>query len=174
MASAFHAAWVHSSGVIFAVGENGAAARFDGKKWTALKTGTTATLKTVWGSSPTDVFAAGGSMEGHGFGHKEKLGGGLGQLSRRSVRRGGRGHHPPPLQPLNPQWICAGGRGDPPLLKGLRSPPPGSCGSIRATARPASARCRRSRTPCRFGQSPASGGSGCPGHRRTVRIARLP
>lgn len=44
---------------LIAVGDSGTAARFDGRRWYPLETGTTRNLRAVWGTGPTDVYAVG-------------------------------------------------------------------------------------------------------------------
>ena len=51
--------WVDTSGVAMAPGPPGTVLRYDGATWTALATGSSSQLRTVWGSAPNDVWAAG-------------------------------------------------------------------------------------------------------------------
>ena len=45
---------------IFTVGTNGTILHYDGSTWAEMETGTTESLRDVWGASKTDVFAVGG------------------------------------------------------------------------------------------------------------------
>lgn len=51
--------WAASADEVFVVGENGAVLRGAGDQWEGLDTGTDARLRAVWGTGPSDVFAAG-------------------------------------------------------------------------------------------------------------------
>ncbi|MGC4119166.1 MAG: hypothetical protein QM765_32285 [Myxococcales bacterium] len=55
----FFGIWASGTGEIWAVGEGGVTARFDGKHWLAIPSGTSETLRGIWGSSPTNLWAAG-------------------------------------------------------------------------------------------------------------------
>jgi hypothetical protein len=54
--------WVASETEAFAVGEQGTILHYDGTSWTPMQSGTSQMLTDVWGSSPTDVYAVGGSF----------------------------------------------------------------------------------------------------------------
>jgi hypothetical protein len=51
--------WGDSDTDVFAVGEQGASYRYDGKTWQGLQTGISSTLRAVGGGSPHDVYAVG-------------------------------------------------------------------------------------------------------------------
>jgi hypothetical protein len=55
----FFGVWGNSSSDIFAVGENGTIAHYDGRSWTSVSSPTSHWLYGVWGSSSNDVFAVG-------------------------------------------------------------------------------------------------------------------
>ncbi len=52
------AVWGHGEH-LFAAGRGGTVLHFDGSRWRELETGTSVTLKAIFGLSPTDVWAAG-------------------------------------------------------------------------------------------------------------------
>ena len=54
------AVWGLSSTNVVTVGAKGAILRFDGASWNTEKSGTTARLSSVWGGSPTNIYAASG------------------------------------------------------------------------------------------------------------------
>lgn len=54
--------WASSPSEVFAAGGEGAIVRYDGTKWSTLKSGTTANLAQIWGSSATDVYVVGNSQ----------------------------------------------------------------------------------------------------------------
>lgn len=53
------AAWAVSERDVWAVGVAGTILHFDGNRWSCVPSGTTQDLRTVWGSGPDDVWAAG-------------------------------------------------------------------------------------------------------------------
>lgn len=54
--------WAHSGTLAFRVGRAGSILRYDGHGWRMMPTPTHATLYSIWGSSPTDVYASGGAL----------------------------------------------------------------------------------------------------------------
>jgi hypothetical protein len=55
-----HGVWAVDADNVFAVGDNGTILqRINGTDWTPMPSGTTVNLRSVWGSSPTDVWAGG-------------------------------------------------------------------------------------------------------------------
>ena len=50
--------WGSSATNVFAVGLTGTILHYDGANWSAMASGTSGNLRTVWGSSATDVYAA--------------------------------------------------------------------------------------------------------------------
>lgn len=54
-----HGVWGTSATDVYAVGEGGMIARFDGRTWRPQVSGTFETLRAVWGTSATDVYAVG-------------------------------------------------------------------------------------------------------------------
>lgn len=55
----FNAIWGAGPNDIWAVGEQGLAAHFNGSGWVNSRTGASATLRAVWASGPNDVWAVG-------------------------------------------------------------------------------------------------------------------
>ena len=51
--------WGTSGKDVFAVGDSGTILHFDGRTWSAVKSGTTRWLYSVWGAGPANVFAVG-------------------------------------------------------------------------------------------------------------------
>lgn len=59
--------WGTSGSDVYAVGQNGFVARWDGTSWTQVAQGlTTMSLNAVWGTGPDDVWVAGGGYQGGG------------------------------------------------------------------------------------------------------------
>ncbi len=56
--------WVHGFGLddVWAVGELGTILHFDGADWTTVETGGDYTLWGVWGASPQELWAVGGTI----------------------------------------------------------------------------------------------------------------
>ena len=50
---------------IYVAGTNGAVLHYDGSTWAEMETGTTESLRDVWGSSKSDIFAVGGRTSLH-------------------------------------------------------------------------------------------------------------
>jgi hypothetical protein len=61
-----NALWGDRTGQLFAVGSGGTILHFDGARWTLEDSGTGSTLLAVWGSSASDVWAAGSWESGVG------------------------------------------------------------------------------------------------------------
>jgi hypothetical protein len=57
--------WGTGANDIFAVGDSGAIAHFDGQHWTRQTSPTTTPLQVVWGTGVSDVYAAGGGALVH-------------------------------------------------------------------------------------------------------------
>lgn len=55
----FNAIWGTGPGDVWAVGEQGVAAHFNGQGWVSMNTGATTDLRAVWASGPRDVWAVG-------------------------------------------------------------------------------------------------------------------
>ena len=53
------AAWSNGADDVWLVGKLGTISHYSGATWTNMLSGTTATLSAVWGSGPSDVYAAG-------------------------------------------------------------------------------------------------------------------
>jgi len=60
-ANAMYGVWGTSPQNVFLVGDGGVILHFDGNALTTMTSGTTANLRSVWGSSATDVYAVGHS-----------------------------------------------------------------------------------------------------------------
>jgi hypothetical protein len=57
-----NAVWGAAAGDVWAVGSGGDILHFDGASWTTVESGTTAPLAGLWGTGPSDVWAAGGGI----------------------------------------------------------------------------------------------------------------
>lgn len=58
-----HGLWGSSASDVWAVGERGLILHFDGREWTPVPSGVTATLTAIWGAAADDVYAAMGTSE---------------------------------------------------------------------------------------------------------------
>jgi hypothetical protein len=59
--------WGTSPSDVFAVGDNGTILHYDGSVWSAMASGTTASLGRVWGASSREVYTSGLRYDGSGW-----------------------------------------------------------------------------------------------------------